>query len=123
VSPRGDGDAFERKARARMISALEQSGGAWLPVIEAVREVDATVPRGSGFALERGTFALGKAIKRGPVSLAVGPEGGFEPDELKSLVAAGWATAALGDVTLRFETAAVAAIAIARSLIDPEREG
>ena len=29
----GQGDAFTRKVRARMIGALEQSGGAWLPEI------------------------------------------------------------------------------------------
>ena len=31
VSPRGEGEAFMRKARARMIAAIEQSNGAWLP--------------------------------------------------------------------------------------------
>ena len=33
VSPRGEGPAFVAKVRARMIAALEQSGGAWLPEI------------------------------------------------------------------------------------------
>ena len=33
VSPRGEGAAFGEKVRARMMSALEQSGGAWLPAI------------------------------------------------------------------------------------------
>jgi len=31
VSPRGEGAGFARKIAARMASALEQSGGAWLP--------------------------------------------------------------------------------------------
>ena len=31
VSPRGEGTAFHAKVRARMIAALTQSGGAWLP--------------------------------------------------------------------------------------------
>ena len=31
VSPRGEGAAFAGKLHARMIAALEQSGGAWLP--------------------------------------------------------------------------------------------
>lgn len=31
VSPRGEGQTFGEKIQARMISALEQSGGAWLP--------------------------------------------------------------------------------------------
>ncbi|HET7631219.1 MAG TPA: RsmE family RNA methyltransferase, partial [Gemmatimonadaceae bacterium] len=33
VSPRGEGPAFAGKLRARIVSALEQSGGAWLPEI------------------------------------------------------------------------------------------
>jgi 16S rRNA (uracil1498-N3)-methyltransferase len=41
VSPRGEGEAFREKARQRMISALEQSGSAWLPVMHA----DATPSR------------------------------------------------------------------------------
>jgi 16S rRNA (uracil1498-N3)-methyltransferase len=31
VSPRGEGEAFATKLHARMVAALEQSGGAWLP--------------------------------------------------------------------------------------------
>ena len=33
VSPRGEGEAFREKLRLRMVAALEQSGGAWLPDI------------------------------------------------------------------------------------------
>nr|MBA3891458.1 RsmE family RNA methyltransferase [Gemmatimonadaceae bacterium] len=39
VSPRGEGEAFGAKVRARMIGALEQSGGAWLPEVHPVVEV------------------------------------------------------------------------------------
>jgi 16S rRNA (uracil1498-N3)-methyltransferase len=115
VSPRGEGDAFDRKVRARMISALEQSGGAWLPGIQSVQEVEALRPSGTALVLERGGRSLAAHRAAGPVSLLVGPEGGIESDELRILGDTGWRTASLGDVTLRFETAAVAAIAIARS--------
>ncbi|HEX4683327.1 MAG TPA: RsmE family RNA methyltransferase, partial [Gemmatimonadaceae bacterium] len=33
VSPRGEGAVFRAKIQARIIAALEQSGGAWLPTI------------------------------------------------------------------------------------------
>jgi 16S rRNA (uracil1498-N3)-methyltransferase len=123
VTPRGEGDAFDRKVRARMVSALEQSGGAWLPVMRRVVDPDAVLPLGAGVVLERGGRSLSGVVANGPLSLAIGPEGGFESDELETLAGLGWATASLGDITLRFETAAVAAIAIARCSIAPEREG
>jgi hypothetical protein len=40
VSPRGEGAAFHEKVRARMVSALEQSGGAWLPELMADTTVE-----------------------------------------------------------------------------------
>ena len=47
------------------------------------------------------------------VILAIGPEGGWTPSELKKFAAAGWRSATLGPTILRAETAAVAALAIA----------
>jgi 16S rRNA (uracil1498-N3)-methyltransferase len=122
VSPRGEGDAFERKVRARMISAVEQSGGAWLPEARSSRDVDALEPTGKQLVMGRDGRQLAGVASSAPISLAIGPEGGIEPDELQLLIARGWAVASLGDITLRFETAAVAAIAIARSAITPERQ-
>ena len=49
--------------------------------------------------------------------LAIGPEGGIEADELEALVAAGFRPVRLGPTILRFETAAVAALAIARTAL------
>lgn len=46
-----------------------------------------------------------------PVMLLVGPEGGFTPAEVKRAIAAGFASASLGSLTLRSETAAIAALA------------
>jgi 16S rRNA (uracil1498-N3)-methyltransferase len=117
VSPRGEGEAFDRKLRARMVAAVEQSGGAWLPTIAQVIEPPVLrLPAGSrGFIFERGGVAFGRGVQPSPpVSLIVGPEGGFEEQELALLQQKGWVVASLGDVTLRFETAAVAGIAIAR---------
>ena len=49
------------------------------------------------------------------LALAVGPEGGWTPAELKLFHEAGWTSASLGPGILRAETAAIAALAIARA--------
>ncbi len=47
--------------------------------------------------------------------LAVGPEGGWTEDELHRFSTSQWIAASLGETILRAETAAIAALAIARS--------
>jgi len=49
------------------------------------------------------------------LALAVGPEGGWTADELQSFEQSRWITASLGETILRAETAAIAALAIARA--------
>jgi 16S rRNA (uracil1498-N3)-methyltransferase len=49
------------------------------------------------------------------LALAIGPEGGWSPDELELFDKAGWISASLGATILRAETAAIAALAIARA--------
>jgi 16S rRNA (uracil1498-N3)-methyltransferase len=53
----------------------------------------------------------------GPVTLAVGPEGGFEEDEIELARSRGFLPVRLGDNILRVETAALAATAIAVAAI------
>jgi 16S rRNA (uracil1498-N3)-methyltransferase len=120
VTPRGEGAGFEKKLRARMVAALEQSGSAWLPRINETLTVSglAACKTPDRFVFERGAEPVAASRIRGAVAMAIGPEGGFAPIELSELKAAGWRTAALGAVTLRFETAAVAAVAIARAALD-----
>ncbi len=54
-----------------------------------------------------------------PISLAIGPEGGWAEEELKMFADAGWHSASLGRTILRAETAAIAACAIASSYQEP----
>ncbi len=49
------------------------------------------------------------------LAIAVGPEGGWTADELQSFEQTQWIAASLGETILRSETAAIAALAIARS--------
>ncbi len=53
----------------------------------------------------------------GTVLLAVGPEGGWKPQELAAFKDAGWTAASLGSTILRAETAAIAAVAIVASVL------
>jgi 16S rRNA (uracil1498-N3)-methyltransferase len=119
VSPRGEGDKFREKVTARMIAALEQSGGAWLPAVhpesdpaEALRAVSGI---GTRFILDIAGGPIPPLGMSDAVALAVGPEGGFEPEELAQAASLGWVRSALGTSTLRFETALIAATAVVRS--------
>jgi 16S rRNA (uracil1498-N3)-methyltransferase len=49
------------------------------------------------------------------LALAIGPEGGWTPDEMATFTTAGFLPASLGPTILRAETAAIAAVAIALS--------
>src|SRR6202166_3632990 len=53
----------------------------------------------------------------GEIILAIGPEGGWTEDELKSFRQAAWTSASLGNTILRAETAAIAATAIVVSTL------
>lgn len=50
------------------------------------------------------------------VTLAIGPEGGFTPEEVQVALSTGWRTVALGPTILRIETAAIVGAALALSL-------
>jgi 16S rRNA (uracil1498-N3)-methyltransferase len=56
------------------------------------------------------------SAKVASLAVAIGPEGGWTEQELRSFADAGWTSASLGDTILRAETAAIAALAIARAL-------
>jgi 16S rRNA (uracil1498-N3)-methyltransferase len=118
VSPRGEGPTFQAKLKARMVSALIQSGGAWLPDIfpeATVQSAVAATPAGARFILDKEAGANDSAAVAAPVSIAVGPEGGIERAEMDAFIDAGFRGLRLAVCTLRFETAGVAGIAVVTS--------
>ncbi len=119
VGPAGDGPAFQSRLKSRMISALLQSGGAWLPEIHPsapVTRAVAAAPAGTRLLLDASASqALISATIELPVALAIGPEGGFDDREKEEMIAGGFAPVSIAGPTLRFETAAIAALAIVRA--------
>jgi 16S rRNA (uracil1498-N3)-methyltransferase len=122
VTGRGEGAGFSARLRARMISALEQSGGAWLPPVLADDDLEAVASEpGTRIVVDVRGDALRRVVGQNAadgVTLLVGPEGGIEDDELALLQRSGWRAARLGSAILRFETAAVAAIGAIRAAQD-----
>jgi len=51
------------------------------------------------------------------VALAIGPEGGWTPEEMTLFAAAGWKSVTLGPRILRAETAAIAGLAICSAML------
>jgi 16S rRNA (uracil1498-N3)-methyltransferase len=125
VTPRGEGVTFRGKVRARMIGALKQSGGTWLPELHPEAPLERAIlasPPGRRLLLDRdGAPILSRALAA-PITLAIGPEGGIEAPERDSLVAAGFELVRLADTVLRFETAGVAALGVVRAALTATEE-
>jgi 16S rRNA (uracil1498-N3)-methyltransferase len=116
--------AGKRVDRWRRIAhqASEQSRRVLLPVIDdpvKVREFLVAARNGRQVLLsEVEENALRNLITpSGPLTLAFGPEGGWKEQELAAFAEAGWTSASLGPTILRTETAVIAAVAVARSLL------
>jgi 16S rRNA (uracil1498-N3)-methyltransferase len=109
--------AHVEKAAARAREAVKQCGAAWAPAIVA------PVPLGEALRQHAPSAAvrlvadaeggpMPKLREADAVQWAIGPEGGFSDAERSALKAAGFRPVALARATLRFDTAAVAALAI-----------
>jgi 16S rRNA (uracil1498-N3)-methyltransferase len=127
VTPRGEGESFAAKVRARMGAAVEQSANPWLPTIQADADppvAAAEAPReGARYLLAVGAPAMLPPMPpmppmRAPVTIALGPEGGIEPDEAGLFERAGFVPVSVGAYTLRFETAGVVALALVRAMLE-----
>jgi 16S rRNA (uracil1498-N3)-methyltransferase len=125
VSPRGEGATFQTKVRARMTSALIQSGGGWLPDVfpeATIERAVAAAPAGTRLLLAKDGAPIAGVTMQPAITIALGPEGGMEPSERQAFLDAGFQPVKLGDSTLRFETAGVAAVAIAGASLALSRQ-
>jgi 16S rRNA (uracil1498-N3)-methyltransferase len=125
VSPRGEGSMFQGKVRARMTAALIQSGGGWLPDIfpeATIERAVAAAPLGTRLLLAKDGEPIIGVPMTTPVTIALGPEGGMEPSERDAFIGAAFLPVKLGESTLRFETAGVAAVAIAAASLALSRQ-
>ncbi len=109
------------RARAVLVAAMKQSLRAHLPHLHAPAPL-ATVVGPRAVVLHEGApladtlarmLAAPVSDDAAPLTLVVGPEGGFTDAELAAAVAAGASVASLGAARLRAETAAIVAVALA----------
>ncbi len=109
--------------RSVVISACEQCGRNDLPLIHAPQDLETwllamrTAPGSKFILLPGGATQLQTQPKPdGSVTLVIGPEGGFTPDEANVALQMGFAPVLLGPRVLRTETAAIAGISALQTL-------
>jgi 16S rRNA (uracil1498-N3)-methyltransferase len=121
--------AKREKWQAIAVEAIKQCGSPWLPLVECPRPLAEVL---SGLtAIELALLAslqpeathprprfqsFTQSHQRPPrsVSVWVGPEGDFSPDELQSIAATGAQPISLGPLVLRSETAALYCLSVFR---------
>lgn len=100
--------------------AAKQCDGARWPAIGgpvALEDVLASENSETRLILDPSGEPFPHAMRPRPAALLVGPEGGWTESELARALAAGWIAASLAAGKLRAETAAVAALALARTAL------
>lgn len=108
--------------RSVMVSACEQSGRARIPSLSAPLPLLQAINAPAGKSLRLTLDPFGEtslatlAVPQGaPVTIAIGPEGGWSPRDRDALRAASFVGLRLGPRILRTETAGLAAIAALQS--------
>ena len=128
VADAGRSAGFLRRAESRARAALKQSGRSWLSRLEGPVAPEEALGRheGAGWLADvEGRPLLGGATAPGswggragrPLTVAVGPEGGLTGPERCRCLEAGFEVVSLSPATLRFETAAVVAVAAAAAML------
>jgi 16S rRNA (uracil1498-N3)-methyltransferase len=109
--------------RSVAVGACEQCGRNRLPTLDPPTEWNDWLARHTAadnalLLTARASTSLREALSsRAAIELAVGPEGGWTPEEEAAALASGYRTVKLGPRILRTETAAIAAIAAIQSHI------
>lgn len=113
----------QERWRTIVAEAAEQCERLWLPSLAPVQPARAwlegcgdglrllATTRHEGLNSLEAELASGTAAESTPISLAIGPEGGWSPAEEAQALEAGWRAVSLGPTILRSSTAAVAAVA------------
>ena len=121
---RGPSVKFESKRRKwckLAIEACKQSGNPWIPTIDLPSTLsDFICDHSSSGELWIGSLDANKeklqpSSSASRVSLLIGPEGGWSTDEEKFVCEEGGRPFSLGPYALRVESAALSALAVARS--------
>lgn len=123
-SARGEAPSGNREQRWERIAieAAEQCGRLSVPAIAAAGRFQQLIdqPTGALIVFDREGKPWQETVplipEQGRVTLAVGPEGGFSPEETAAARARGALTVSLGPNILRTETAAAAGVVLLRSL-------
>jgi len=101
--------------------AARQSYNAWVPQLSAPKRLHDVIGQGlSGTVIVLDTlntqpFASLPLSPQEPLSLVVGPEGGFSEEERREFEKQTWVSTTLGPTVLRIETAAISGISAIRS--------
>jgi len=107
-------DAHLEKLRRRALEAIKQNGAAWAPSIApgtGLAELLGRPEAGERWLADAAGRPPPPVLEQKPVTVVVGPEGGFTPDERHRVIERGYRPTSFGPYTLRFETAALAAAA------------
>jgi 16S rRNA (uracil1498-N3)-methyltransferase len=113
------GDALARRCehwRAVAIAACEQCGRNRIPTLTAVADLAAACAQSDAPEADRTLTSVVRDDPVASISLAVGPEGGFDDDELALATQQGFQPCRLGPRVLRAETAPLAALATLQAL-------
>ena len=109
-------DAHLRRLRRQALEATKQCGVAWAVQVEEPLSLDNFRGRpltGPGWLADRSGASPPTSLDASAMTVVIGPEGGLTEAERAGLVAAGYLPVVLGPYTLRFETAALVAAALA----------
>ncbi len=117
VGKDGPGDSRLARWRGKAAGATAMNERPWLTrVMEACPITSLVFPAAERVLVlsAQGQLGLRRALRGGPqdLTLVVGPEGDFAPDELRMLKENGAELVRLGDEILRAETASLAALAV-----------
>lgn len=119
-------EAHLERVRRRARDSIKQCGSAWAPTVETPLPLSDFLGReraGAGWLADAEGTPAGALAPTEAVTVVVGPEGGFTPEERAAIGAAGFASIRLGPHLLRFETAALAALTVAWYARQRDRHG